>query len=47
MAVRYIVHNVDEAISFYKRLGFFVDQQFGPAMAVLVRGGMTLWLAGP
>lgn len=46
--VRYIVNNVDVAITFYvDRLGFEVKQQFGPAMAILEREGLTLWLAGP
>jgi catechol 2,3-dioxygenase-like lactoylglutathione lyase family enzyme len=47
MAVRYIVNDVNDAIAFYQRLGFIVEQQFGPAMAILVGGGMKLWLAGP
>jgi catechol 2,3-dioxygenase-like lactoylglutathione lyase family enzyme len=48
MAVmRYIVDDVDAAVAFYGRLGFAVDQQFGPAMAIVVRDDLTLWLAGP
>jgi catechol 2,3-dioxygenase-like lactoylglutathione lyase family enzyme len=47
-AVRYLVKNVDEAIAFYTEcLGFALAQQFGPAMAILRRGELTLWLAGP
>ncbi len=46
--IRYIVNDVDEAISFYTaRLGFELEQQFGPAMAILVHEDLTLWLAGP
>jgi catechol 2,3-dioxygenase-like lactoylglutathione lyase family enzyme len=46
--IRYIVHDVDRAIAFYRdHLGFVVKQQFGPAMAILERDGSALWLAGP
>lgn len=47
-AVRYIVRDVDASIAFYtSRLGFTLIRQFGPAMAILARGGLELWLAGP
>ena len=46
--VRYLVKDVDEAVRFYiAHLGFEVKQQFGPAMAVLARQDLQLWLAGP
>lgn len=46
--VRYLVHDVDAAIAFYRDgLGFELAQQFGPAMAILKRGDLTLWTAGP
>ena len=46
--VRYIVNDVSEAVEFYvSKLGFELEQQFGPAMAILVREDLTLWLAGP
>jgi len=46
--VRYIVHDVDAAVAFYAgALGFELKQQFGPAMAILTRGDLTLWTAGP
>jgi catechol 2,3-dioxygenase-like lactoylglutathione lyase family enzyme len=46
--VRYIVEDVDVAVAFYlEKLGFELDRQFGPAMAIVRHGGMTLWLAGP
>ena len=49
MAVfRYIVADVAQAVDFYsRRLGFVVDKQFGPAMAIVRRDDITLWLAGP
>ena len=47
-AVRYLVNDVDEAVTFYTGLlGFELEQQFGPAMAILRLGDLTLWLAGP
>jgi glyoxylase I family protein len=47
-SVRYLVEDVDAAIRFYGgSLGFTLKQQFGPAMAILERGDLTLWLAGP
>lgn len=46
--VRYIVHDVEAAVAFYtSHLGFSLRQQFGPAMAVLVRDDLELWCAGP
>jgi len=46
--VRYLVHDVDAAVTFYTvHLGFSLDQQYGRAMAILVRGDLTRWLAGP
>ena len=47
-SVRYLVHDVPAAITFYvDQLGFTLRQQFGPAMAILAHGDLTLWLAGP
>ena len=47
-SVRYLVRDVDQAVAFYTgHLGFELKQQFGPAMAILARGDLTLWLAGP
>ncbi len=46
--VRYFVADVDQAIAFYTGcLGFTLEQQFGPAMAILAHGDLKLWLAGP
>jgi catechol 2,3-dioxygenase-like lactoylglutathione lyase family enzyme len=47
-SIRYLVNDVDEAVAFYTgHLGFELSQQFGPAMAILKHGDLTLWLAGP
>ena len=46
--VRYIVRDVDESIAFYtETLDFALEQKFGPAMAIVKRDNLTLWLAGP
>jgi catechol 2,3-dioxygenase-like lactoylglutathione lyase family enzyme len=46
--VRYIVDDVDQAVAFYtSKLGFRLDQKFGPAMAILSRDDLRLWVAGP
>jgi catechol 2,3-dioxygenase-like lactoylglutathione lyase family enzyme len=46
--VRYIVRDVSESVQFYTtHLGFQLRNQFGPAMAILDREDLTLWLAGP
>ena len=46
--VRYLVNDVGVAIEFYRDLlGFKLEQQFGPAMAILEKDGLSLWLAGP
>jgi catechol 2,3-dioxygenase-like lactoylglutathione lyase family enzyme len=45
--VRYMVKNVDASVDFYtKHLGFSVKQKFEP-IAILTRGDLTLWVAGP
>ena len=45
---RYIVTDVDAAVAFFTQfLGFEVVEQYGPAMAIVQRGDMQLWLAGP
>jgi len=47
-AVRYFVRDVQEAIAFYKDvLEFELLAQYGPALAIVRRGPLTLWLAGP
>ncbi len=48
VSVRYLVKDVEAAICFYSEsLGFEVKQQFGPAMAIVAKENLTLWLAGP
>ena len=46
--VRYIVDDVDAAVAFYvSKLGFELEQQFGPAIAMLKHGDLQLWVSGP
>ena len=46
--VRYIVNDVKAAIAFYTGLlGFELKQNFGPAMAILAKDDLVLWVAGP
>jgi catechol 2,3-dioxygenase-like lactoylglutathione lyase family enzyme len=46
--VRYLVHDVAEAADFYvDRLGFELVERWGPAMAIVRRDDLDLWLAGP
>lgn len=46
--VRYMVNDVEAAIGFYTGLlGFEVKQDFGPAMAILAKDDLVLWVAGP
>jgi len=46
--VRYIVRDVAAASEFYVgKLGFELVQAYGPAMAIVRLGDLTLWLAGP
>jgi catechol 2,3-dioxygenase-like lactoylglutathione lyase family enzyme len=47
-AFRYLVHDVPVSVTFYtSHLGFKLVEQYGPAMAILSRDDVTLWLAGP
>ncbi len=47
-AVRYIVADTGAAQRFYvDALGFSLVEAFGDAMAIVKRGDLTLWLAGP
>ena len=46
--VRYMVDDVDEAVTFYtKVLDFEVLNSFGPAFADVARGNLRLLLSGP
>jgi len=42
------VNDVEEAVAFYvSNLGFEIKQQFGPAIAILTHGDLTLLVSGP
>ena len=46
--LRYIVNDVDEAVEFYtSHFEFRLEQQFGPAIAILERDGVRLIVSGP
>lgn len=45
--MRYLVHNVDEAIEFYAQLGFAQKERWGPPFAILERDDLELWVSGP
>jgi catechol 2,3-dioxygenase-like lactoylglutathione lyase family enzyme len=46
--VRYLVGDVDAAIAFYTGcLDFTLEQQMGPAFAIVTRDDLSLWLSGP
>ena len=46
--VRYFVDDVAEAVAFYtSNLGFEIDRNFAPAIAILVHGDLTLLVSGP
>jgi catechol 2,3-dioxygenase-like lactoylglutathione lyase family enzyme len=46
--VRYIVPDVDVAVGFYGEvLGFDLQERYGPFVAVVARGDLTVWLSGP
>jgi catechol 2,3-dioxygenase-like lactoylglutathione lyase family enzyme len=48
MRVRYIVNDVEEAADFYvTNLGFKIEKNFAPAIAILVHGDLTLLVSGP
>ena len=48
MRVRYIVNDVEEAVDFYvSKLGFEIEKNFAPAIAILVYGDLTLLVSGP
>ncbi len=47
-SIRYFVTDVQQAVDFYtKSFDFKLQQQFGPNIAILRHGDLTLWLAGP
>ena len=46
--VRYIVRDVPAAVEFYTSLlGFSLQEEWGVAIAIVTRGDLSLWLAGP
>jgi catechol 2,3-dioxygenase-like lactoylglutathione lyase family enzyme len=48
VSVRYIVHDVDAAIEFYRQhLGFHEDMHPAPAFAMMSRGELRLVLSAP
>ncbi len=48
VTVRYMVEEVQEATEFYvDLLGFNLVDSYGPAMAILAKDELRLWLAGP
>ena len=45
---RYLVNDVEAAIEFYtKQLGFKLQEQMGPAFAIVTKADLNLWLSGP
>jgi catechol 2,3-dioxygenase-like lactoylglutathione lyase family enzyme len=46
--VRFLVDDVAGCVAFYvEALGFEEVERYGPAMAIVRRGDLDLWLAGP
>ena len=45
--VRYLVNDVDAAITFYSALGFVLADRRGPPFAVMKLGDLSLWISGP
>lgn len=45
--VRYLVHDVDAALPFYRALGFRLSERWGPPFAIVKRKSLALWLSGP
>lgn len=46
--IRYLVHDVDVALTFYTtHLDFKLVDQIGPAFAIVERDNLELWLSGP
>jgi len=47
-AFRILVGDVERALGFYRDLlGFEVIEQWGPAIAILSKDGVRVWLSGP
>ena len=47
-AIRYLVHDVESSIEFYKQhLGFELTVKMGTAFAIVSKGDLNVWLSGP
>jgi catechol 2,3-dioxygenase-like lactoylglutathione lyase family enzyme len=46
-SIRYLVDDVDAALTFYRALGFRLADRWGPPFAIVRRKGLSLWLSGP
>ncbi len=48
VAFRYLVDDVDDAVAFYTGLlGLVLEQQMGPAFAIVLLDDTPVWLSGP
>ena len=48
VAYRLLVEDVERGLAFYRDLlGFSVVEQWGPAIAIIEREGVRVWLSGP
>jgi catechol 2,3-dioxygenase-like lactoylglutathione lyase family enzyme len=45
--VRYLVRDVDAAVSFYQALGFTAGERSSAPFVMMARGDLVLWLSGP
>ena len=45
--IRYLVRDVDAALTFYEALGFTLADRWGPPFAIVERDDLQLWLSGP
>lgn len=46
--IRYMVKDVEQSIEFYtQHLGFKLEQQMGPAFAIVTQADLSVWLSGP
>lgn len=45
--IRYLVNDVDQALPFYRAIGFKLSDRWGPPFAIMKGHGLALWLSGP
>ncbi len=45
--VRYLVDDIDACLPFYEKLGFALQDRWGPPFAILRRDDLSLWISGP